>query len=85
MRGRSGENSNAPSVGKRLSRAMIPSPLKAKNLEIATLTILLQECRNAMNAMFLLLAKSDKAAEAMEKFGHLEPLAKSALKTGTDT
>ena len=37
-----------------------------------------------MNAMFLLLAKSDKADEAMEKFGHLEPLTKSALKTGTD-
>ena len=63
---------------------MFRSPQKAKNLEIATLTILLQECRNAMNAMFLLLAKSDKAKEAMEKFGHLEPLTKSALKTGTD-
>ena len=63
---------------------MIPSPMKAATLKIATLTILLQEHRNAMTAMFLLLAKSDKADEAMAKFGHLEPLAKSALKTGTD-
>ena len=64
---------------------MFRSPQIAANLKIATLTILLQECRNAMNAMFLLLAKSNKADEAMEKFGHVEPLAKSALKTGTDT
>ena len=64
---------------------MIPSPLKAANLEIATLTILLQEKDNLLTAAFRLLEKSDKADEAMEKFGHLEPLAKSALKTGTDT
>ena len=62
---------------------MIPSPLKATNLKIATLTILLQEKDNLLTAAFRLLAKSDKADEAMEKFGHLEPLAKSALKTGT--
>lgn len=42
-----------------------------KDLRIAALTILLREARNALNAMFLLLAKSDKAAEAFAKFGHL--------------
>ena len=64
---------------------MIPSPMKAATLKIATLTILLQEKDNLLTAAFRLLAKSDKADEAMEKFGHLEPLTKSALKTGTDT
>ena len=64
---------------------MIPSPMKAATLKIATLTILLQEKDNLLTAAFRLLAKSDKADEAMEKFGHLEPLAKSALKTGTNT
>ena len=63
---------------------MIPSPMKAATLKIATLTILLQEKDNLLTAAFRLLAKSDKADEAMEKFGHLEPLAKSALKTGTE-
>lgn len=50
---------------------MILSPLKAANLKIANLTILLREARNALNDMFLLLAKSDKADEAFKKFGHL--------------
>jgi len=60
---------------------MIPSPLKAANLKIATLTILLQEARNALNAMFLLLEKSDKADEAFKKFG---PLGKEINKYAPD-
>ena len=63
---------------------MIPSPMKAATLKIATLTILLQEKDNLLTAAFRLLAKSNKADEAMEKFGHLETLTKSALKTGTE-
>ena len=63
---------------------MIPSPLKAANLKIATLTILLQEARNALNAAFLLLAKSDKKDEAFAKFERLGMKINSALKTGTD-
>ena len=66
---------------------MIPSPLKDANRKIAELTILL-------NAMFILLAESDKADEAFAKFGHLgmeinkhakNPTAYSPLETGTDT
>lgn len=45
--------------------------LAAERLKNAELIILLREARNALNAMFLLLAKSDKAEEAFAKFGHL--------------
>ena len=64
---------------------MFRSPQIAANVKIKTLTILLQEKDDLLIAALRLLEKSDKADEAMEKFGHLEPLAKSALKTGTDT
>lgn len=50
---------------------MIPSPLKAANLKIATLTILLQEARNGLNAA--------------AKFERLGMKINSGLKTGTDT
>ena len=52
-----------------------------KDLRIATLVILLQEARNALNAMFILLAKSDKKDEAFKKFGHLGMKINSALKS----
>ena len=63
---------------------MFRSPQKAANVKIKTLTILLQEKDDLLIAALRLLEKSNKADEAMEKFGHLEPLTKSALKTGTE-
>ena len=64
---------------------MIPSPLKAANLKIAELTILLNEAKNLNKALFLDLETAGVAEETIRKYPVLAKKMDGVLKTGTDT